>query len=443
MRERIIRSELSGINLLPRDNRDRQHRTDESAMNGTMSFVELGRAMNASWKDCDALARSIFDDLAEEGRGVYQGRLKEYLDWRKGSSAGVVGCGEDGTSAIVGGGDDWKEETKKKKGTAGRGKRASATSGTTSRKRSATAASKRRTKEEAKREEEDVVGELGDVNTTRDDDDDVDDRVPKRQLAEAASGARDAHRIHRHPPTGTVDLRTVSVDHSISSSFSSSMSSGMDCQDAGTSAPPIIHHQHHCVRYNQPPPAQGQGGGSEVWYAHPRYNHQRQYHHHPSIVGNGGIGIVDDVELRRRIMDINGQLAFDRLNNRVVELEGEISRRIIVEGQLRTRIDELMMIMSSYGGGGADSGSSGERVAWSAGKRQVRMPPAAHFSPAPPSSSSADHPPVWQRHGNGNGLWSLVSAMDCVGRTTSALQPAGPIVARADRHRSSEDGSPD
>ena len=42
MRKRIIRSELSGINLLPRDNRDRQHRTDESAMNGTMSFVELG-----------------------------------------------------------------------------------------------------------------------------------------------------------------------------------------------------------------------------------------------------------------------------------------------------------------------------------------------------------------------------------------------------------------
>ncbi len=46
-------------------------------MNRTMSFVKLGKVMNASWKGCNKLARSVFDDLAEEGQRHYQMRLRE------------------------------------------------------------------------------------------------------------------------------------------------------------------------------------------------------------------------------------------------------------------------------------------------------------------------------------------------------------------------------
>ena len=60
-------------------------------MNRTMSFVELGKVMNASWKGCDKLAKSIFNDLAEEGRRHYQMRLREYLDGAGGGGGG--GCG--------------------------------------------------------------------------------------------------------------------------------------------------------------------------------------------------------------------------------------------------------------------------------------------------------------------------------------------------------------
>ena len=62
-------------------------------MNGTMSFVELGKVMNASWKGCNELARSVFDDLAEEGRRHYKMRLREYLDGAGGGGGGGSGGG--------------------------------------------------------------------------------------------------------------------------------------------------------------------------------------------------------------------------------------------------------------------------------------------------------------------------------------------------------------
>lgn len=61
-------------------------------MNRTMSFVELGKVMNASWKGCDALARSsVVDDLTEEGLRHYQIQLSEYLE----------GAGGGGEEAVV------------------------------------------------------------------------------------------------------------------------------------------------------------------------------------------------------------------------------------------------------------------------------------------------------------------------------------------------------
>ena len=60
-------------------------------MSGTMSFVKLEKVMNASWKGCDELARSVFSNLAKEGRRHYKMRLREYLDGAGGGGGG--GCG--------------------------------------------------------------------------------------------------------------------------------------------------------------------------------------------------------------------------------------------------------------------------------------------------------------------------------------------------------------
>ena len=74
-------------------------------MNGTMSFVKLGKVMNTSWKGCNRHA--VFDNLAKEGRRHYQMWLREYLDgagvaarrWQRGDSVDSVaaaqqqGCG--------------------------------------------------------------------------------------------------------------------------------------------------------------------------------------------------------------------------------------------------------------------------------------------------------------------------------------------------------------
>ena len=68
-------------NLAPRDTRTRSHRTNQNGINGSMSFVELGKLMNTSWKDCDDFAKSVFRELAEEGRRDYRQRLEKYNDY--------------------------------------------------------------------------------------------------------------------------------------------------------------------------------------------------------------------------------------------------------------------------------------------------------------------------------------------------------------------------
>ena len=77
LRNSGIRADLKN-NLLPRDTRDRAHRTNSSAMNGAMSFLELGKLMNSSWKEVDAFAKEVFNDLAEEGRAHYRDRMRVY-----------------------------------------------------------------------------------------------------------------------------------------------------------------------------------------------------------------------------------------------------------------------------------------------------------------------------------------------------------------------------
>jgi len=50
-------------------------------MNGAMSFLDLGKLMNNSWKTVDEFAKEVFNDLAEEGRNMYRERLKNYNDY--------------------------------------------------------------------------------------------------------------------------------------------------------------------------------------------------------------------------------------------------------------------------------------------------------------------------------------------------------------------------
>ena len=106
LRRKNIRDELVE-NLLPRDTRDRQHRTNSSEMNGTMSFLELGKLMNDSWKQCDEFARGVFNELAEDGREMYRNKLKEYNDY-----AAKMGLPKEDTKAA-----------KKKKGKSKKGKK--------------------------------------------------------------------------------------------------------------------------------------------------------------------------------------------------------------------------------------------------------------------------------------------------------------------------------
>ena len=77
-KENIWKSFLRKDNLMPRDTRTRTHRKSQSAMNGTMSFLELGSLVNTSWKSVDEFAKGIFNELADEGREAYRVLMNDY-----------------------------------------------------------------------------------------------------------------------------------------------------------------------------------------------------------------------------------------------------------------------------------------------------------------------------------------------------------------------------
>ena len=64
-------------NLQARDHTKRLHR---KSMNGIFTFVELGKVMQTGWKDCDDVAKAVFNKLSEESREVYRQQMKEYND---------------------------------------------------------------------------------------------------------------------------------------------------------------------------------------------------------------------------------------------------------------------------------------------------------------------------------------------------------------------------
>ena len=77
LRKRNIRNDMES-NLSPRETSTRRHRKNTSAINGGMGFLELGKLMNESWQNCDDFAKSVFSELADEGRELYKQRLAEY-----------------------------------------------------------------------------------------------------------------------------------------------------------------------------------------------------------------------------------------------------------------------------------------------------------------------------------------------------------------------------
>ena len=58
-------------NLSPKDTSKRNHRKSHGCM---PSFLEMNAVMSASWKSIDNFTRSVFEELAEEGRHIYHKR---------------------------------------------------------------------------------------------------------------------------------------------------------------------------------------------------------------------------------------------------------------------------------------------------------------------------------------------------------------------------------
>ena len=73
LRRTGIRSALQE-NLSPKDTSNRSHRKSH----GCISFLEMNTIMCASWKSIDDFTRSVFNELAEEGRRMYRKRVAEY-----------------------------------------------------------------------------------------------------------------------------------------------------------------------------------------------------------------------------------------------------------------------------------------------------------------------------------------------------------------------------
>ena len=62
-------------NLSPNEStRDRLHRKTH----GCMSFTEMSKIMSTSWKSIDEYSKSVFEELAKEGRAVQGERVAEY-----------------------------------------------------------------------------------------------------------------------------------------------------------------------------------------------------------------------------------------------------------------------------------------------------------------------------------------------------------------------------
>lgn len=94
-----------------RDTKARAHRKDKG-LSGAISFVQMGKLMNSSWKACDDVARAVFNELAEEGREIYRILVKEYQDRNK--ALGLTGKKNKNKNKKLGGASVGATATKKR-----------------------------------------------------------------------------------------------------------------------------------------------------------------------------------------------------------------------------------------------------------------------------------------------------------------------------------------
>ncbi|KAL9183017.1 hypothetical protein ACHAXT_004804 [Thalassiosira profunda] len=74
LRRTAIRSSIAD-KITPKHVTKRAHRKSH----GAMGFLEMGRIMSVSWKTMDDFSREVFEELAEEGRKIYQEKVKAYV----------------------------------------------------------------------------------------------------------------------------------------------------------------------------------------------------------------------------------------------------------------------------------------------------------------------------------------------------------------------------
>lgn len=79
IRQANIRKSLEP-HLMAKDRTKRVHRRSSHGLK--ISFVEMNKIMLDSWKTLDKGTKSIFQALADEGRLVYQDKLKEYITYK-------------------------------------------------------------------------------------------------------------------------------------------------------------------------------------------------------------------------------------------------------------------------------------------------------------------------------------------------------------------------
>lgn len=75
IRRSEVRSALAN-NLSSKDNSKRSHRKQGNG--SSMSFVEMSTIMCSAWQNIDEFGRSIFDELAEEGRQLHRKEIVEF-----------------------------------------------------------------------------------------------------------------------------------------------------------------------------------------------------------------------------------------------------------------------------------------------------------------------------------------------------------------------------
>lgn len=433
-RQIMIRNELAD-NLLPRDNRDRQHRTNESAMNGTMSFVELGKVMNASWKNCDEVAKQVFDDLADEGRHHYQARLREYLDAigenyparlkaATGSEAKKPKASAPKRKAkSLGGGEGEGEMMNRSNGSSGESPYPLVLHGGGG--------------VAHHPQQQQLVPVI--PPPLKDGGGRGPATYPSAPPPPPHQGGGGPH-SHQEmmmmsqrsrlqpffaPPGHTaggngafapvvaganIDSRTVSVDHSISSTSAEFEDGHSSSHSRGTHHPMMMHHRqnvgggHHQLSHPRRLPTHHE----QQQHHHPYHHHHNQHHplQHPQEQTSGrGVGGVSGGnrsesphELHARVRDLEGQLQLQQLRSKVFELENEVSRRKDSERQLLARIHDL----SSHGGVGSSSNGSSP---------PLLMPPSSFG----PSSSQ-------QQQKGGGGLDVLFSA-SMIHQQTRPLPP--------------------